>query len=103
VNWAIQARQSRATVVRLLEELNGAEHQIPCYVADVSGQEGELWDTLLKWLTAERRQAEHLLYCGAGPLLWVQAGKVVLEITAPYTHPLPQLIDVTRSALLTAQ
>lgn len=102
VNWAIHARQSRAVVTRLLEELNTTAHNVPCYMADVSGQEGELWDALLHWLTADGRPAEHLLYCGAGPLLWVQEGKVVLHITDPFTHPLLQMTAVTRGALFTS-
>jgi hypothetical protein len=91
VNWSIQARQSRAVVLRLIEAWNGTDHVLPCYVADVSGQEGEVWDALNEWLTNQDQPADPILYSGCGALLRVDSGRVGHHVTAPFTHNVSQL------------
>lgn len=98
VNWAIHARKSREVV----EELVGAwkseqpDQTVPCYVADVSDQCGEVWDALAEWLTAEGRPAEHLMMSGVGPLLLVRSGHVVLHVLTPLQHGAGKLAAASR-------
>jgi len=100
VNWAVHARNSRAVVEEVVASWQ-AEHPdqpVPCFVADVSDQCGELWDALAEWLTAEGRPAGQLMMSGAGPLIWVRSGHVVLHVPAPLQHGPAKLVAASRSA-----
>ncbi|QDU19849.1 hypothetical protein [Urbifossiella limnaea] len=99
VNWAVHAMHSRALVATAVAAWR-AEHPdqlVPCYMADVSDQCGELWDALAEWLTAERRPAGQLMMSGAGPLLWLRSGHVVLHVPAPLQYDAARLAVVSRS------
>lgn len=100
VNWAIQARNSRAVINEVVAAWH-AEHPgqpVPCYTVDVSDQCGELWDALAAWLTAEGRPAGHLMMSGVGPLLWVRSGHVVLHVLAPLQYGPAKLVAASRGA-----
>jgi hypothetical protein len=100
VNWAIHARRSR-TVVEAVVAAWRSEHPeqpVSCYVVDVSDQCGELWDALAEWLTAEGCPAGSLMMSGAGPLLWVKSGRVVLHVLAPLQYGAAELAAAARSA-----
>jgi len=99
VNWAIHAIHSRALVAKAIAAWQ-ADHPgspVPCYTVDVSDQCGDVWDALAEWLDKEGRPAGDLMMSGAGPLLWVQSGHVVLHVLAPLTYDAARLAAVTRS------
>jgi hypothetical protein len=98
VNWAIHARHSRVVVEELLAAWQSAhpEQVVPCYVADVSEQCGEVWDALAEWLTAEDRPAGNLMMSGAGSLLLIRSGHVVLHVLAPLQHGATKLAAASR-------
>lgn len=100
VNWAIQARRSRAVVDEVVASWNGEEpcQPVPCYMVDVSDQSGDVWDALAAWLTAEGRPAGHLMMSGVGPLLWVRSGRVVLHVLAPIHYGPSKLVAASRDA-----
>lgn len=85
VNWAIHARNSWAVVEEVVAswQVEHPDQPVPCYIIDVSDQSGEVWDALAEWLTAEGQPAGHLMLSGAGPLLCVRSGHVVLHVLAP--------------------
>ncbi len=100
VNWAIHARNSRAVVEEVVASWQ-AEHPgqpVPCYTVDVSDQCGEVWDALAAWLSADGRPAGHLMMSGAGPLLWVRSGHVVLHVLAPLQYGPAKLAAASRGA-----
>jgi hypothetical protein len=99
VNWAIHAHNSRVVVEEVVAswESHHPEQPVPCYVADVSDQCGEVWDALAEWLTVEGHPAGHLMVSGAGPLLWVRSGHVVLHVLAPLQHGAAKLAAASRS------
>jgi hypothetical protein len=100
VNWAIHAIRSRTLVAEVVEAWQADHRDQPatCYTADVSDQQGELWDALAAWLTAEGRPAEQLMMSGVGPVLWVRSGHVVLHVAAPLQYDAAGLSAVTQSA-----
>jgi hypothetical protein len=75
-----------------------AELPLPCYVADVSDQAGEIWDALAVWLTAEGLSAGDLMMSGTGPLLWVRSGHVVFHVLATLQHGAAKLTAASRDA-----
>jgi hypothetical protein len=99
VNWAIQAQQSKLLADEIIAKWH-SEHpdeSVPCYIADVSDQCGEVWDALAEWLTAENRPAGNLLMSGVGPLLWMQSGHVVLHVLSPINYGSTKLAAASHS------
>jgi hypothetical protein len=102
VNWAIHARHSRAVVDEAVAAWQ-SEHPgqlVPCYIADVSDQRGEVWDALAEWLTAEGRPAGQLLLSGVGPLLWLRSGHVALHVLAPLQYGAAKLTAASQSVFV---
>lgn len=99
VNWAVQARQSEAALNKLLESWQRAfpQHPIPVYRADLSDQEGEVWDAIRAWLEPEGRPVDPLTYSGCGALLWMTAGKSLMYSVFLAQLEAPKLLSVTRS------
>ena len=99
VNWAIQARQSEVALNKMLESWQRAftQHPIPVYRADLSDQEGEVWDAIRAWLEAEGRPVDPLTYGGYGALLWMIDGKIVMHSAFLAQLEIPKLLLVTRS------
>jgi len=100
VNWAGQARQSEI-VVRQLVDSWGTDHPecpAPAYRADLSDQEGEVWEAVRDWLRAEGRPVDQLAFGGGGALLLVRAGSIVLAV--PYAAGIEsrKLMAATASA-----
>lgn len=99
VNWSTQAIHSRNLFAEAMAISLAAhpDQQFPCYVADVSEQRGELWDALVKWLTAENRPIGDLMMSGAGPLIWVRSGHVALHLAAPLQYDAAKVASVNNS------
>jgi phosphatidate phosphatase APP1 len=99
VNWAIHARNSRLVVDEVIAgwQAEQSDQSVPCYIADISDQCGELWDALAEWLTTEGCPAGHLMMSGVGPLLWVRSGHVVLHVLAPLQYGGAKLAAASRS------
>lgn len=100
VNWAIHARNSQVVVEQVVAiwQADHPDQPVPCYVADVSDQCGEVWDALAEWLTSEGRPAGHLMMSGAGPLIWVRSGHAVLHVLAPLDYDAAELAAASRGA-----
>lgn len=99
VNWAIQAKQAKLLADEMISTWH-SEHPddlVPCYIADVSDQRGEVWDALTEWLTAENLPAGNLLMSGVGPLLWLRSGHVVLHVLSPIGHGSAKLAAASHS------
>lgn len=81
VNWAVRARQSEAAMNKLLESWQRTfpQHPISVYRADLSDQEGEVWDAIRAWLETEGRPVDPLTFGGYGALLWMIAGKIAMH------------------------
>ncbi len=82
VNWAMQARRSDVACLNFLTTLH-REHpgeQIPVYRVDLSGQEGEVWVGIRKWLKEENQPHDELSYGGYGEMLWVLRGKITAYV-----------------------
>lgn len=79
VIWAIHALYSKNVLTALIEILsgNGDEIETQCFMADVSEQQGEVWDSLREWLDTQQQLTDSLTYGGWGDLLWVRSGLVV--------------------------
>jgi hypothetical protein len=99
VNWAVQARQSETSLNKLLESWQRAfpQHPIPVYRADISDQEGEVWDAIRAWLETEGRPVDPLTYGGYGALLWISTGKILMHAVFLAQLEAPNLLSVTRS------
>lgn len=99
VDWSMHARNSRALVEEVVAEWQSdhPDQALPCYVADLSNQCGEVWSALTEWLTAEGRPARHLMVSGVGSLLWVRSGHVVIHVLAPLEYGVAKLMTVSRS------
>jgi hypothetical protein len=104
VNWSGPARTSRTLLEQTVELLREAfpDNPLPCFFVDVSDQCGEIWDALIEWLTTEGRPADQLMWSGAGPILWLRSGRVILHVLAPLQFTASQLAAVTRSAFESA-
>lgn len=98
VDWAVHARQSRAVVEQVVMAWlsDYPDQPVPCYVVDVSEQRGEVWDVLCEWLTIERLEVSLFVMSGAGPLIWVQAGRVVHQVLSPLHSSAAILAAVSR-------
>jgi len=66
VNWAVHAQNAQKHVEETVSRSQLAS-VIPIYLADVSNQEGEVWDALIEWLLLEGRPVGQLLVSGVGP------------------------------------
>ena len=99
VNWAVQARQSEAALNKLRESWQCVfpQHPIPMYRADLSDQEGEVWDAIRALLETEGRPVDPLTYGGNGALLWMSAGKILIHSVYLAQLEAPKLLLVTRS------
>jgi hypothetical protein len=99
VNWAIQARQSQVAFRRLVETLTASHPDCaaPAYFADLSGQEGPIWEAMRAWLQDEGRPVDQLTFGGAGALLWVRKGSIAMA--APFLAYIEhaKLVAATRS------
>lgn len=63
---------------------------------DLSEQAGEVWDAMLKWLESQKiLDAPQLMYCGAGPLLWIRDGTIENVIMNPNSTTLDKLMAMT--------
>jgi hypothetical protein len=100
VNWAVHALNSRTMVDEVVAcwQVQHPDQPAPCFIVDVSDQEGDLWDALHEWLTAEGRPAGNLMMSGVGPLLWVRTGHVVLHVLAPLQYGSAKLAAASRGA-----
>ncbi len=76
---------------------------LTCCVVDVSEQSGELWETIGAWLMAQGLPAGPLMMSGAGPLLWLRSGRVVLHVVAPLQYNSRQLAAVTASVFASVE
>jgi hypothetical protein len=94
VNWAVQARQSEAALIKFIDAWSVTVPQcaIPAYRVDLSDQEGDLWSAIRTWLQAEGQPVDSLTYGGGGALLWVRAGRVQASV--------PHVAIVERSKLM---
>ena len=103
VNWSGPAINSRSLVEQVVTtwHTQHPEQQVPCYSIDVSDQSGEVWDGLVAWLTAEGRPAGNLMYGGAGPLLWVRSGHVILHVLSSLQYDCVRLVAASRSVFNT--
>ena len=99
VNWAGQARQSEAVLNKLLESWQRAFPQYPIsgYRADLSDQEGEVWNVIRAWLTAEERPVDSLTYGGGGSLVWLNSGKIRMHSICLGQLEGLKLLSATRS------
>ena len=84
VNWAIQARHSDAACRVFLANLQREypKEEIPVYRVDLSGQEGQVWVGIRKWLKDDDQPHDWLSYGGYGAMLWVRRGTVAAYV--PY-------------------
>ncbi|HEX3315143.1 MAG TPA: hypothetical protein VHR72_09655 [Gemmataceae bacterium] len=92
VSWSEHARKARVVVEKLFESWNSRHPDLPvrCYLADLSEQEGEVWDEMKEWLEYEGRSADLLMFSGIGPLLWVRRGRIVMQ-GGPFEVPFENL------------
>ena len=86
-----------AKVVSALQ-VTASGNSVPCYIADVSDQEGDLWDALAAWLIKEDRPTQ-MLMSGSGPVLCLQNGHVILHMLAPLQYDATTITAAIRSAL----
>jgi hypothetical protein len=101
VDWAIHARHSRVVVDKVITAWH-SEHPLqpgPYYIADVSEQCGDVWDSLAEWLAADGCPAGNLLMSGAGPLLVIRSGHVVFHVLTPLNYDAEKLMAMCRNAL----
>lgn len=100
VDWAIHARHSRVVVDQVITAWHSENLLEPglCYIADVSEQCGAVWDSLAEWLSAEGSPAGTLLMSGAGTLLLIRSGHVVLHVLAPHNYDAEKLSEMCRNA-----
>jgi len=96
VNWAVHAQNAQKHVEETVSRSQLAS-VIPIYLADVSNQEGEVWDALIEWLLLEGRPVGQLLVSGVGPLLWLRDGHVVLHVLSVNLYSAEKLAAVTES------
>jgi hypothetical protein len=98
VNWAIHARHSEIEVRRLLDTWVKDFPALPAdaYRADVSAQEGHLWDALYDWLRAEPQAQGNLMWGGAGALLWVRSGVIAASTVNAANLGYEELLAGTR-------
>ncbi len=79
--------------------LMAADRLIPTFTIDVSDQSGELWDALAKWLATQDQGPWELLGCGAGAIAWLQNGRVVHQVIAPFNHIAMDLLEAGWQAM----
>ena len=98
VNWAIQAYKSRHMVRELVSSWEAAHPDLmtPIYTADLSDQQGEVWDAIRSWLEKEGRPGDQLTFGGCGPLLWLRSGSVIAHVLFAGYYELSKLLAVTR-------
>lgn len=99
VNWASHARHAQVIVSEVVASWvwEHPNEPAPAYIVDVSDQCGEVWHALAEWLMAQGRPAGNLMMSGAGPLLWLRFGQVVLHVLAPNQHGAAKLAAVSGS------
>jgi hypothetical protein len=99
VNWAVQARHSEVALKRLLESCLRVfpDNPIPVYRANLSDQEGEVWDAIRAWLETENRPVDPLTYGGYGALIWMSAGKILMHTLFLAQIEASKLLSITRS------
>ena len=104
VNWSEQARLAEITFSDFLAEWGSLEpdHSIPVYRVDLSDQDGEIWDSVRKWLKKEIRNETSFTYGGYGALLWVRSGTVVASVPAVVKIERAKLVALTQQHFLTA-
>jgi hypothetical protein len=70
---------------------------------DLSEQSGDVWDATLKWLESQKiPDAPQLMYCGAGPLLWIRGGTIKNVIMNPNSTTFDILMALTESSFGTS-
>ncbi|VTS00331.1 unnamed protein product [Gemmata massiliana] len=97
VNWAIHARKSLHKVRELTLHCEKIRPELvaPIYSADLSDQQGEIWDAVRNWIEAEGRPVDHLTFSGVGPLLWLRFGRILAHVPFAGHYELDQLLAVT--------
>jgi hypothetical protein len=100
VGWAIQARHSEIAVRELLTawatEQPGCP--APAFRADLSDQQGEVWEAVRGWLRAQGQPVDPLTFGGYGALLWLRAGSVVASVPNAASVEQSTLVAATRRA-----
>jgi hypothetical protein len=101
VDWSVHAQKARVVVERLFDTWHSRNRDLPvrCFLADLSEQEGEVWDAMKDWLEHEKRSVDLLMWSGIGPLLWVRDGRIALQ-AAPNEVPLENLEAASRAVWL---
>lgn len=99
VNWSIPARDASRLALQLETRWRERhpESIVPFVQIDLSEQTGPVWDATGCWLCDQwLADPEMLMFCGAGPLLWIVEGRVRLRILAPCAVPLDTLYEQTQ-------
>jgi hypothetical protein len=98
VNWAIHSHQSFAVAKQLAINWNQRNQQLRLGLMqiDLSEQAGEVWEATLKWLESQTiPDSRQLMYCGAGPLLWIRDGTIENVVINPSSTTLDNLMAMT--------
>jgi hypothetical protein len=99
VNWAGQARDSDRVFRDFVAARTAIEQEfpLPVYRADLSDQEGEVWEAIRNWLREEGQPYDPLTYGGYGALLWVCSGAVVAFVSYVAVVGRDKLVTITKS------